>query len=53
MPDIDSFSRPLHGLDFIVSLIPPMNRWAIVSRPLGRTGKGSALPHCAAAEPQM
>jgi hypothetical protein len=33
--DIDSFSRPFHGLRRETPLIPAMNRWAIVSRPPG------------------
>jgi hypothetical protein len=33
MLDID-FSRPFHGLRPEISLVPAMNRWAIVSRPL-------------------
>jgi hypothetical protein len=34
------FSRPFHGLGFISHLIPPMNRWAIVNRPLRGLGRG-------------
>jgi len=31
---IDSFSRPFHGLVREALLVPAMNRWAIISRPL-------------------
>ena len=40
MPDTRFFSRPFYGLHIIIRQIPPMNRWAIVSRPLTRTGTG-------------
>ena len=35
---MDSFSRPFNGLRREIALIPAMNRWPIVIRPLARTG---------------
>lgn len=43
--DIDSFSRPFHGLRREIPLVPAMNRRAIISRPLTRTG--TEAPSCA------
>ena len=40
---IDPFSRLFHGLRREIPLVPAMNRWAILSRPLTRTGKGLFL----------
>jgi hypothetical protein len=37
------FSRPFHGLRLEIPLVPAMNRWAIISRPLVRTTNPSAL----------
>ena len=33
------FSRPLHGLRSLWLFVPAVNCWAIVSRPLTRTGR--------------
>ena len=34
------FSRPFHGLRPMFAPLPAINRWAIIGRPLTRTGPG-------------
>jgi hypothetical protein len=43
--NVSCFSRPFHGLRRVFLSFPAMNRWAIVSRPLSRTGLGNYAKH--------